>query len=206
MTAIITIGAIISAISALPYISGLIRGKVRPKIASWFAWFVLALLLTGAAFFEGQMISAILSGVTALTTGTVLILGFKNGNRKLDSLDVVSLAGAFLGIAIWLLLDNPVLAIFVAIAVDIVAFVPTLVHGWTAPQEESALSFGLGALGASLDLIAATLTGAAVSGLAYPFYASVFNGLMVGLIQREKIASYLSVRFRTALDKAYNYR
>ena len=192
MELFVTVGAIVSAMSAVPYIRGVYRGSVRPKLVSWFTWCVLAVLLTGAAFTSGQVMSAIMSSVTVGATALVLLFGLKQGNKSLDKLDIVSLVGAVLGIGAWVMLDNPALAIFVAVTVDIIAFIPTIVHGWVAPEEESMISYGLSSAGSGLGLLAAALSGAALAGVVYPLYATVFNGAMILLLTRDTWMGYLA--------------
>lgn len=195
MQIIMTTSAIIWAVSALPYIYGVVRGNVKPKIVSWFTWCLLAFLLTCTAFISGQIMSAIMSSVTVIVTGFVLILALKQGSVKLDKLDMLCMVGVALGIAAWLVLNNPVLAIFVAVAVDIVAFIPTLVHGWKSPQEESFMSYGLATVGAAMGLFAAVLTGSVFSGLVYPLYATVFNGIMIIFLTKQSWLSYFGYIF-----------
>ncbi|NCU37564.1 hypothetical protein EOL96_00670 [Candidatus Saccharibacteria bacterium] len=168
---------------------------------SWFTWCVLALLLTGAALAEGQTMSAVMSGVTAVITGLIFVFGLKQGNKSLDKFDVVSLVGAALGIGVWAVLDNPALAIFVAVTVDIIAFMPTIVHGWVAPEEESVVSFGLSSAGSGLGLLAAVLSGAALTGVVYPLYATVFNGAMILLLTRETWLGYLAALLPLAREE-----
>ena len=84
MELLVIIGAVVSAMSAVPYIRGVYRGSVRPKLVSWFTWCVLAVLLTGAAFTSGQVMSAIMSSVTVGATALVLLFGLKQGNKSLD--------------------------------------------------------------------------------------------------------------------------
>lgn len=201
MELLVIIGAVVSAMSAVPYIRGVYRGNVRPKLVSWFTWCVLATLLTGAAFTSGQLMSAIMSSVTVGATALVLLFGLKQGNKSLDKLDIVSLVGAALGIAAWAMLDNPALAIFVAVTVDIIAFVPTIVHGWVAPEEESLSAYGLSVLGSGLGLLAAVLSGAALTGVVYPLYATVFNGLMVLLLTRDSWTGYIAALLPFASDE-----
>lgn len=182
MELLVMIGAVVSAASAVPYIHGVTRGQVRPKLVSWLTWCLLAVLLTGAAMTAGQFSSAIMSGATVLTTGAVLLLALKKGNRRLDRLDIICLVGAIVGLIMWLLLDNSVVAILIAVAIDIVAFIPTLVHGWTDPEEESPVSYLMATSGASLGLSGALLAGSSLVGVAYPLYSTVFNGVMVLLL------------------------
>ena len=163
------------------------------------------MLMTGAALAEGQTMSAVMTSVVALATGTVVLISLKHGNRSLDKLDIVCLAGAMAGITIWLMLDNPALAIYAAITVDIVAFVPTLVHGWKSPEEESLVGFALATVGAGRGLFAAVLSAASVTGLAYPLYAVTFNGMMAILLVRGPWLDFVySVRPVMQEEPVYN--
>lgn len=191
MEMVIAAGAILTAVSAIPYIIGVMKGNLKPKLVSWFTWCLLSVLLTGAAIAESHTTSAIMSSVAALCTGSVVILGLKHGSRTLDKLDIGCLIGAMAGIAIWLMLDNPTLAIFVAVTVDIIAFIPTLVHGWNAPHEESLVAFVIATVGAGLGFLAAVVSSGNIVGLVYPLYAVTFNGLMALLLARAYIQEFV---------------
>lgn len=191
MEIVIAAGAILAAVSTIPYIIGVTKGDLKPKVVSWFTWSLLSVLLTGAAIAEGYTISAIMSSIAALSTGSVMILGLKHGNRSLDKLDILCLGGAMAGIAVWLLLDNPTLAIFVAVAVDIIAFIPSLVHGWKSPEEESLMGFALATVGAGLGFSAAVVSSGGTVGIVYPLYAVLFNGLMALLLARTYIQRFV---------------
>lgn len=191
MEMVIATGATLTAVSTIPYLVGITKGTLKPKLVSWFTWFLLSILLTGAAITEGHTPSAIMSSVAALCTGIVVVLGLRHGSRSLDRLDILCLSGAMAGIAIWLMLDNPALAIFVAVAVDIIAFIPTLVHAWKAPDEESLIAFVIATVGAGLGFSAAVVSTASITGIAYPFYAVTFNGLMALLLARTYIQQFV---------------
>lgn len=179
---IITIGIVLSTYSSLPYIREIIRGSVRPRIASWSVWTILAGVMTVSAFVEGQIPSALLSLVSFVGCATILVLGWKRGGRELSRIDVVCIVGAVLGIGSLVVLRDPSVAILVSVGVDAIAFVPTLIHGWTDPEEESFGCFALAAAGAACALIAGLLSGATMSGLAYPVYAVAFNGMMAAVL------------------------
>ena len=60
ISALVTIGALISAAGSVPYILAVIRGTVRPRLVSWGVWAVLAGVMTISAYLEGAMASAVI--------------------------------------------------------------------------------------------------------------------------------------------------
>lgn len=195
--AIVTIiGVTLVAFSAAPYIRAVLRGQVRPRLVSWGIWTVLAGIMTLAALQEGQLQSALLTGVTAAACGAILLLGWKRGSREMSRLDIVCLIGAITGVIVFFLVKDATIALAVSVAVDAVAFIPTLVHGWTNPEEESLSSFAMAASGEVFVIVAAVMSGATTAGLIYPIYAVLFNGAMTGLLI---IGSHYGV------ESAYDY-
>lgn len=187
--AIITIGVLISSFSSLPYIREIIRGTVRPRIASWAVWTALSGVMTVAAFADGQVPSALLSLVSFLGCAVILSLGWRQGSRELSTLDIICLVGAAVGFVALFVLRDPTAAVLVSVGVDAVAFIPTLVHGWESPEEESLACFSFATAGAVCALTAALLSNAALSGLAYPAYAVVFNGAMTAVLYATRATS-----------------
>ena len=182
MSVVATIGAISTAAGAVPYILAVKQGAVRPRIVSWVVWSVLAGIMAISAYLEGQMPSALLSLVSFVGCTAITLLGWRHSSLRLSKLDIVCLIGAIAGIAALVVFKNPLTAILVAVAVDAIAFVPTLVHAWESPEEESLACFALTVAGGLCALVAANMAGASFVGLAYPLYAVVFNSAMVLLL------------------------
>lgn len=182
LTILTIAGVALVALSTLPYIRALLKGQVRPRLVSWGVWAVLAGVMTFAALTAGEVQSALLTGVTAAACATVLILGWQQGSRTMARLDWLCLVGALVGIGVFVVMRDPLLALAVSVAVDAIAFIPTLVHAWTDPEEESLLCFALAAIG-ELLVVAAILSAApTLAGLLYPIYAVLFNGSVVVLL------------------------
>lgn len=182
LSIIMSVGVLLTAVSGIPYIAALRRGEVRPKLVSWTVWAVLGIVMTLAAATEGQLPSALLSGVAATICGAIVVLGWRQGNRSMTKLDIVCLVGAIVGLATFFVMKDSVSALMVSVAVDAVAYIPTLIHGWTDPDEESLSSFWYSAIGQLLVLISAAVGGATIAGLLYPAYAVIFNGLMLTIL------------------------
>ncbi|MEO6761082.1 MAG: hypothetical protein ABI220_01735, partial [Candidatus Saccharimonadales bacterium] len=117
-----------------------------------------------------------------IATFAVVLFGLKYGTAKLDLLDVVCLAGALIGLGLWLLLDSPLIAIIATLIVDVIGTIPTLRHAWSKPEEESASAFIIGIVAIVLTLI--SLKSYELSAWIYPVYLLASNGILVLIINR----------------------
>lgn len=195
ISALVTIGALISAAGSVPYILAVIRGTVRPRLVSWGVWAVLAGVMTVSAFIEGAMASAVMTAITFIACATVTILGWQRRTGGINRVDMVCLVGAVLGIASLAIFKSPLIALTVSVAVDIIAFIPTLMHAWTSPYEESLACFALSALGGTLAVLAVLVGEISVAALLYPVYSMVFNGLATLLIVSGRSKSLLGQQY-----------
>ncbi len=195
ISALVTIGALISAAGSVPYILAVIRGTARPRLVSWGVWAVLAGVMTVSAFIEGAMASAVMTAITFIACATVTILGWQRRTGGINRVDMVCLVGAVLGIASLAIFKSPLIALAVSVAVDIIAFIPTLMHAWTSPYEESLTCFALSALGGTLAVLAVLVGEVSVVALLYPVYSMVFNGLAALLIMSGRSKSLLGQQY-----------
>ena len=195
ISALVTIGALISAAGSVPYILAVIRGTARPRLVSWGVWAVLAGVMTVSAFIEGAMASAVMTAITFIACATVTILGWQRRTGGINRVDMVCLVGAVLGIASLAIFKSPLIALTVSVAVDIIAFIPTLMHAWTSPYEESLTCFALSALGGTLAVLAVLVGEISVVALLYPVYSMVFNGLAALLIVSGRSKSLLGQQY-----------
>ena len=195
ISALVTIGALISAAGSIPYILAVIRGTARPRLVSWGVWAVLAGVMTVSAFIEGAMASVAMTAITFIACATVTILGWQRRTGGINRVDMVCLVGAVLGIASLAIFKSPLIALTVSVAVDIIAFIPTLMHAWTSPYEESLTCFALSALGGTLAVLAVLAGEISVVALLYPVYSMVFNGLAALLIASGRSKSLLGQQY-----------
>lgn len=182
MNLLITIGTIIGILGVVPYLMAVHRGTAKPRIVTWAVWSILSAILMISSLLEGQMASAILSMLGFIDCSLVVIMGWKRGSLSIGKADIGFMIGAVVGIAALVIFRDPVLAIYIAIAVDIIAYIPTLIHGWRAPHEENLLSYICSTVAGSMLLAAAIISSHSLAGVVYPVYSVVFNGLMVSLM------------------------
>lgn len=179
---LLILGTVLATAAYAPYIRDIVWHGVRPRLVSWVIWTLLLGLMTVVSVQERQLGSALATGISTIGCLAVVVLGWRYATRSVTRYEIATLLAAVAGIALWLTLDNPLLVMVVAIAVDAIAYVPTLVHGWQNPEEESWLAFAVGVVGEGAILAAVLQQNATIVGYLYPLYAVVFGTAMVGLI------------------------
>lgn len=176
----ITIGSILMLVGVLPYLVDVVRGKTKPRIVSWLVWCVLTAIAGFASLFDGHYPTAILLAIATLTTLLVAILGYKHGDRRFEQLDVICFIGAAVGLLLWWLFNSPELAVIATIIIDLVGAIPTLVHSWKKPHEETWIAFFLAFLSSLCTIV--IVEDWVITAIAYPLYLLLFNGLLTGVI------------------------
>ncbi len=147
------IAGILCIAGAIPYTKAVITNPdVRPAKSSWIIWFAVdAITFLGmysAKTLNWQM-CGIMCSVTMITT-----LALIKGKGGWTQLEKVCIFGAEVGIFLWLLPINPVIAILVAAGVNLIGAIPTVISIWEKPQRENKLAWTLGWLSCVCAVIA----------------------------------------------------
>jgi hypothetical protein len=163
----------------IPYITSILSGRTVPHRTSWFVWAALGVVTAASYFAAGARESALLPAVNAVAHIAVAGLSLKYGTGGWSRMDKIFLAGAVLGMALWLLTSNPVTALAVTIVVEAIGAIPTILKTYNKPASEDKNAWGL-------FLTANTLNLAAVSPwtivlLAYPIYSFTASLAMASL-------------------------
>ena len=177
---LIVLSSVVTIVAAVPYIIAIIGGRTKPRVVSWFTWTLITAIAAAASFADGQYPAAILSLCAAIETGLVVVLGLKHGDRKFERIDVICQAGALVGVALWLLLDSPAIAVAASVLIDLIGCIPTVLHSWRRPYEETWLTFLLSGIGGGLTL--AVVGSWEVTAVAYPLYILLINLVMAAII------------------------
>ena len=170
---LLTLSAVLTIYAAVPYLVDVARGTTKPRLVSWFVWFIIPLIGAAAALAAHQIPAAIYTFLAALGCGLVVVIGFRYGDRSFERLDIVCLCGAAIGLALWLLLKSPSLAVVASILTDLIGGIPTLKHAWRHPGEENWPSYALYGAGAAITLLVADHH--LFSAIAYPLYLGLFD-------------------------------
>jgi hypothetical protein len=177
---LVILSSIFTVVSTIPYIIEIIRGTTKPRVISWFIWSVLTGVAGVASYVDGQIPTTILMFFATIETLLIVILGWKHGNRKIERFDIICLVGAIVGIILWQVFNSPAIAVIATVAIDLVGGLPTLVHSWNKPHEETWSTFFLAFLGALCTVLA--LTEWKITSFAYPLYLVVINFMYVTVL------------------------
>ncbi len=176
MLPLLILAGILEASTALPYIRDIRRGTTKPAIVSWMTWMVLAGIASIAAFIEGAYASAILAMALTIESFVIVLFSLGKGHYTYTRFDAFCQAGALLGLLAWWLTDNPTAAIIGFVVTDAIGAIPTVLHAWRRPSEETFLTYALSVIANSLALYA--IPAYALPDMLIPAYLLVINVLI----------------------------
>jgi len=145
-TIFLIFAAVLMIISAYPYIRDILRGKTKPNIVSWITWTLLSGIATAAAITAGEYAAASFTAAVAVETILIVILGVRRGYVKYGSFEIICQVGAVIGIILWQVFDSPAVGVVATVVVDLIGALPTVVHSWRKPGEETASTYVLAAI------------------------------------------------------------
>jgi hypothetical protein len=184
-TTLVLLSTLLAASSTLPTIRGTLRRDIKPRLITWGTWCLLTAMAGAASATTRDYPSAAFCLIGTAATGAVLVTAWRFGERDFATLDAVCLALVALGVILWLTLDQPGMAVVASCLVDFIGLVPTLVHTWHHPEEESTTTYALIACAGVCAAVAAwgqwTITAQA-----YPVYVAVSMGATAALTLRTR--------------------
>ncbi len=118
---------VLTLVAVVPYVRDMLRGTTRPNLVTWGLWLIIQTIFILAQFSAGASWSVLLPLMEMLTVGVVFLLGlFGYGYKQYRKLDIACLGIALAAIVLWQLTSEPLVALFMALAADLVAGIPTL--------------------------------------------------------------------------------
>jgi hypothetical protein len=180
------VGALTNVGATIPYVRDIFRHKTKPQRAMWWIYAGLFTLLFAAQLDAKSGWVLALTAEYVLSSTLLAVLSLRYGYGSFHKRDVLSIGIAVLGLAAWLITDNPLLAILMVVIVDFAGFWLTIVKSWHAPHSETLISWELSLVGNVFGVFAVSSWSFTV--LVYPVYAVIGTGLLVGvLIYRRRI-------------------
>jgi hypothetical protein len=118
-------------------------------------WAVAPLLAAAVEFNEGVGLRALTTFTVGFMPLLVLAASFHNPGAvwKIGRLDYVCGALSVAGTIAWLVTRNGNIAIFAAIAADVLAGLPTMIKSWTNPETETVWSYVGAVINAAILLL-----------------------------------------------------
>lgn len=138
----------------IPYFRSVLKLETKPHVFTWLIW-----LITQGTGVIGMWVGGAGRGAIPLTIGLILVftifcLSLKYGTTDITRSDIIALIIACIAIAIWVFLDNPLIAILLVSAIDIVGFIPTFRKSYNDPMSEPTLPWALFATANACSIVA----------------------------------------------------
>ncbi len=168
-------------LSALPYLRDTIHGATRPQRTSWAVFAVVAAVAAVAQLSSQSIAGGLLALGSAIGFSAIAVASLWYGVGGCSRGDVTALVMLAAGLVLWVITDEALVAIGVAIAVDVPAVALTVRKAATAPHTETMATWvidggaGLVSLAAVADVQPALLL--------YPAYHVVANMAVVAAIR-----------------------
>lgn len=186
---------IIRLLSGLDYLLATLKGQALPNPVTWLFW-GLAPLVAFLAQIE-KTIEPSAWVTLALSAGPLLIFVVsltKGHHWRVGVFDILCGASAAIGIVLWQITSDPIMAIVFGILADILGGIPTIVKSYRAPSSEKATPYLLSVF--SMVLTLATMQSWRFVDYAFPIYILLINVLLFTLI-----SSRIGERKSKILDK-----
>lgn len=165
---------ITSLVSSIPYIWSIFKGRTKPSGASWWTWSLLTWITVLSSWFGGAPWQILVLPLWLCLNQTfVAVLSLKRGDNNWDKLNKFCVAGACLGVGLWLITGQPLIALVISITADFLASVPNFRHVWKSPKQEDKLGWTLGWLSALFEFCAISVWSLAGAGWASYFFLSM---------------------------------
>lgn len=143
------IGSLLASSGGFLYLYHTIRGTVQPNKVTWFFWGAFPMIAFFAQRAQDVDWLAWATFAAGFTPFLIIIAATFNPKAywKLESRDYICLGVALIGVFLWMLTNEPNLAILFAILADLAAGLPTIIKSYKYPGSESWGAYALSALG-----------------------------------------------------------
>lgn len=153
-TVLVIVSVSIGLYGFIPYFRSVLKLQTKPHVFTWLIWFI-----TQGTGVIGMWVGGAGLGAIPLTIGLVLVftifcLSLKYGTTDITRSDVCALIVALIAIGIWVFLHNPLIAILLVSAIDIVGFIPTFRKSYNDPMSEPTLPWALFATANACSILA----------------------------------------------------
>jgi len=175
-----------SVANTVPYVRDVFRGTTCPHRGSWLIWAVTASVVCASQRADGASWSLIMASVQAVVTALIFVLSIRRGEGGLTRTELTMMAVAGVGVAGWVIADEPLVATGCVVAADLIGVGMMVPKTHRDPESETLVTFAFASLG---GVLAAGAVGAwDLSLLLYPVYYCLANGAIALLIVTRRAA------------------
>ncbi|MCC6520777.1 hypothetical protein IT403_02215 [Candidatus Nomurabacteria bacterium] len=140
------IASLLAIVGNVPYLRDIIKGRVQPHPYTWLVWSLVSCIIFFGQVAKGAGIGALPTAASEVFTIIIFFFSLKYGFKHIRKIDTVFFVIALLGIIPWLLTKDPTISVIIAVAIDVVAFIPTMRKTWARPETETPILYGMNVL------------------------------------------------------------
>jgi hypothetical protein len=179
---ILSAAAIVLTFAAfVPYIRTILSGATKPHVFSWVIWGATTFVVFLAQLEGKGGVGAWPIGVSGGITIFVAFLAYvKRADIAITKTDWLFFASAMSSLPLWYLTSDPLWAVVVLTAVDVLGFGPTVRKAYSFPHSESLLFFSLFAARNLLVIMA--LENYSVTTVLFPAVIAVACMLLMAMV------------------------
>jgi len=134
-------------LSFVPYTKDILKNKTKPERASWLVWSILGFISFSSLFAKGATYSLFLAGGQALGDLFIFLLAIKYGIGGFLKRDIVALIGCSIGLLLWFITKEALIALLIAILIDATGALLTTIKSYEQPSTETISSWWLTFIG-----------------------------------------------------------
>ncbi|MGB7768411.1 MAG: hypothetical protein WBN22_06100 [Verrucomicrobiia bacterium] len=134
------IATVLVIVGYCPYFRDIIRGKTTPHLYTWLIWVITQVTATFGSWYGGGKFGALSLAIGTILVIAIFCLALKYGTKNITKSDTVLLIVALLAIVVWWQMGNRLIAVLMATAIDVIAYIPTIRKSIIKPRSET-LSF-----------------------------------------------------------------
>lgn len=179
---LIIIASILAIIGNVPYLVDIIKGRVKPHPYTWFVWSIVSAIAFFGLVAKGAGLGAIPTASSEIFTVLIFLFSIRHGFKNINHRDTLFLIIALLGLIPWIVTKDPTLSVIIAVSVDVVAFIPTLIKTWNHPHTEVPILYSMNVFRHILTLF--TLDAFNIATTLHSFAMIVTNSIMTFFIMR----------------------
>lgn len=182
----VVVAVLLRLASGASYFKATWQGKAQPSLVSWFFWSVTALIAFAVQLLKGDGMSAWVTLAIGISPIAVCVAALYKGAYKVgfSRSDKWCIVLTLLGILLWVISKNPLLALGMSIMADIFSSIPTILKSWRAPHTEYPTAYVLTIVSMALTLL--TITNWTVTNWLFIAYILAINATYVGTIYASK--------------------
>ncbi|QDU51246.1 hypothetical protein [Gimesia panareensis] len=130
----------VTLMAFVPYIRGILAGRIKPHLFSWLIWGTTTLIVFFAQLEAKGGAGAWPIGVSGTITVYIAFLSYvKRADISITRVDKLFFSAALLSIPCWYFTSNPLWAVVLLTTIDLLGFGPTIRKAYDRPYEESLL-------------------------------------------------------------------